>query len=329
MIYDVIGDIHGHADKLKGLLDKLGYKMTQHETLNISYYQPPPNHRAIFIGDLIDRGPHEIETLQLVFAMLDAGVADALMGNHEYNALAYATVDDMAEPTQGKLKYLRSHNQTHTHQHQAFLDEIPFGSEAHNYWLTRFYELPLWIETEHACFVHACWDVDSMAVLKPYLTEDNRLTFEALQRSSQKHSPEYDALERVLKGVEVALPEGTSFTDKDGAVRHRMRVKWWQQPLQGERIVDIARAARSDLAQIPQQARVEDLSFDLLTDKPIFVGHYWLNGEPEPLSPQVVCTDYSVAGQGHMTAYRFDTQQPLPLCSDNFIQYKPSAITPE
>ena len=321
MIYDVIGDIHGQANKLKGLLDKLGYTLTAHPSLDINYYQPPKGHHAIFIGDLIDRGPQQLETLEIVYAMIDAGVADAIMGNHEYNALAYATIDKSAHQESDEPVYLRRHNETHNRQHQAFLDEVPFGSEAHQYWLNRFAELPLWIETEHACFVHACWDVDKMAVLKPMLTADNRITEEALQRTGQKHSTEYDALERVLKGVEIALPEGRSFTDKDGAVRHRVRVRWWEDQLQGRRIIDVARAPSSDLAQIPVEARVENLEFALKTDKPVFIGHYWLTGKPEPLSTQVVCTDYSAAATGHLTAYRFDSSNPYPLSADNFIQY--------
>ena len=317
MIYDVIGDIHGHADKLIGLLNKLNYTLTTDPHTNQSYYAPPDGHRAMFIGDLIDRGNKELATLQIVFAMLDAGVADAVMGNHEYNALAYATQD----PIDKKRGYLRAHNQTHTRQHEAFLAEVPFGSESHQYWLKRFYELPLWIETEHACFVHACWHVDKMAILAPLLTSKHCLTPEALHQTAQKGTEEYEALERILKGVEMPLPEGVSFQDKDGAVRRNMRVQWWQDNLLGKRIVDIARAPTHDLAQIPADIIATDIDFTLKTRKPVFVGHYWLTGQPAPLSPQVVCTDYSAAGTGFLTAYQFDTQQPLPLSTDNFVQY--------
>ena len=87
MIIDVIGDIHGYADKLVGLLKQLGY------VHNGQYFVPPEGHRALFIGDLMDRGPQQVATLEIVFAMLDADVADAVMGNHEYNALAFATPD--------------------------------------------------------------------------------------------------------------------------------------------------------------------------------------------------------------------------------------------
>src|SRR5690606_39691003 len=106
-------------------------------------------------------------------------------------------------------RYLRSHSDVHVRQHEAFLAEVPFGSEAHQYWLRRFYEIPLWLEADYACFVHACWDVDSMAVLKPLLTADNCLTPEAVIASSHKHSPAYDALERVLKGVATADRKST------------------------------------------------------------------------------------------------------------------------
>ncbi|GAF62648.1 calcineurin-like phosphoesterase [Psychrobacter sp. JCM 18903] len=69
-------------------------------------------------------------TLEIVFAMLDANVADAIMGNHEYNALAFATLDP-----DNSSQYLRSHNDIHTRQHAAFLAEIAFGSERHQYCL--------------------------------------------------------------------------------------------------------------------------------------------------------------------------------------------------
>ncbi|MGP4713709.1 metallophosphoesterase [Psychrobacter sp. DM8] len=311
MIIDIIGDIHGYADKLIGLLTQLDY---QH---NGQYFVPPKGHRALFIGDLIDRGPQQIKTLEIVFAMLDAGVADAVMGNHEYNALAFATLDP-----EHPEHYLRVHNEIHTRQHKAFLDEVTFGSELHTYWLKRFYEIPLWLETDYACFVHACWDVDSMAMLKPLLTDDNRLTLKALIHTSQKHTPLFEALERVLKGVETPLPEGIVMVDKEGTTRTRVRVRWWLDDLNDRPIHDIARAPASAIAQIPYDTKPEPIDFTLKTTKPIFVGHYWLTGTPAPLSPQVVCTDYSAAvDSGYLTSYQLDTDHPLPLSPNNFVQY--------
>ena len=312
MIIDVIGDIHGYADKLSGLLIQLGY------VHNGQYFVPPANHRALFIGDLIDRGSQQLATLELVFAMLDADVADAVMGNHEYNALAFATIDPN-NPEQ----YLRPHNAIHIAQHQAFLAEIAFDSELHHYWLARLYELPLWIETEQACFVHACWDVDSMMVLQPLLTTDHCLTERALIMTSQKHSVPYEALERVLKGVETPLPKGLVMIDKEGTKRSRVRVRWWLDDLDKRTIHQIARAPSSGLAQIPIDALAENIDFTLKTDKPVFVGHYWLTGEPEPLSTQVVCTDYSAAvDSGYLTCYQLDTADASVLSASNFVQHR-------
>lgn len=312
MIIDIIGDVHGYADKLIGLLKQLGY------VHNGQYFVPPSGHRALFIGDLIDRGSQQVATLEIVFAMLDADVADAVMGNHEYNALAFATLD----PDEAN-QYLRSHNEAHNRQHEAFLTEVPFGSKSHQYWLQRLYEIPLWLETDYACFVHACWDVDSMAVLKPLLTDDNCLTPHGLIATAKEGTAPFDALERVLKGVETSLPDGIVMIDKEGTKRTRVRVRWWLDELNKRTMHEIARAPASALAQIPNEVLAENIDFALKTDKPVFVGHYWLTGAPEPLSPQVACTDYSAAvDSGYMTCYQLDTEQPLPLKASNFVQYR-------
>jgi Calcineurin-like phosphoesterase len=59
-----------------------------------------PDRRAIFVGDLIDRGPAIGEVIEIVEGMVRAGVAHIVMGNHEFNALCYHTPD-------GKGEYLR------------------------------------------------------------------------------------------------------------------------------------------------------------------------------------------------------------------------------
>lgn len=309
MIYDIIGDIHGRADKLIGLLQQLGYHN------NGQFFEAPNNHQAVFIGDLIDRGNQQLETLQIVFNMIDNGMAYAVMGNHEYNALAYATKDKRNEQ-----HYLRKHNETNMKQHQAFIKEVGFDSELHHFWLQRFYELPLWLELDNVCFVHACWDENAMQVLQPLLTDDNRLTENALQLISYKGTPEYEALERVLKGVESPLPNGLFMVDKEGTKRHKVRIKWWKNMVSNQPVHEVARISQSDLAHIPKETLTGDIDFKLLTNKNIFVGHYWLTGEPEPLSKQVVCVDYSAGGTGFLTAYQFDTDKPT-IVANNFIQF--------
>jgi hypothetical protein len=59
MIYDIIGDIHGHADKLEGLLIKLDYEMKD------GFYQHN-NRKVVFVGDFIDRGTQNRRVVEVV-----------------------------------------------------------------------------------------------------------------------------------------------------------------------------------------------------------------------------------------------------------------------
>lgn len=310
MIYDIIGDIHGQAYKLIGLLTKLGYHY------NGKFWQAPANHQAIFIGDLVDRGNQQLQTLQIVFGMIDHGSAQAVMGNHEYNAIGYAT----AHPDGG---FCRQRNYRNTIQHQAFLDELPLGSSEHAYWIDRLYELPLWLQLPELNIVHACFDERAMQILSPLLTAKKQLTKQAMIATSTIHTPEFFALERVLKGIESPLPAGVTLTDGHGIVRNKTRVKWWVENWQNKPLVEVAQLGSSSTLDLPPNCPTTPTAseFYLQTKKPIFIGHYWLDGTPDLLSSQVVCTDYSAGKDGFLTAYRFDTNQSH-LSAKNFIQYQ-------
>jgi len=77
--FDLIGDVHGCFDELTALLAKLGYAKS---TVNA-----PPAHpngrRAVFLGDLVDRGPNSPGVLRLAMAMVDHGSALCVPGNHD------------------------------------------------------------------------------------------------------------------------------------------------------------------------------------------------------------------------------------------------------
>ena len=85
MPFDVIGDIHGELGKLVELLGHLGYQ----EKAGAFRHS---DRTAIFVGDLIDRGPKQLDTVNLVQRMVEAGAAQCIMGNHEFNAIAWATL---------------------------------------------------------------------------------------------------------------------------------------------------------------------------------------------------------------------------------------------
>jgi protein phosphatase len=77
--FDVIGDVHGCYDELALLLDRLGYEITADGTAA----SHPAGRTAVFVGDLVDRGPATPAVLRLVMGMTAAGSALCVAGNHE------------------------------------------------------------------------------------------------------------------------------------------------------------------------------------------------------------------------------------------------------
>ena len=81
--FDIIGDVHGCRSELDRLLGELGYEMAADGDTGRWRVAPPAGRRAIFVGDLTDRGPHNRDTLALALDMLEDGVALAVPGNHD------------------------------------------------------------------------------------------------------------------------------------------------------------------------------------------------------------------------------------------------------
>lgn len=74
---DLIGDVHGELAALENLLTRLGV-----DTVNLTAAR-----HVVFVGDLVDRGPDSVGVVDLVARMVDAGIASAVLGNHELNLL--------------------------------------------------------------------------------------------------------------------------------------------------------------------------------------------------------------------------------------------------
>ncbi len=76
--FDIIGDVHGCCDELEELLQQLGYTRSDGGP-----WVHPAGRQAIFVGDLVDRGPRIVDTLKTVMAMTQAGAALCVPGNHD------------------------------------------------------------------------------------------------------------------------------------------------------------------------------------------------------------------------------------------------------
>ncbi len=84
--FDLIGDVHGCFDELRSLLDRLGYGVDarpEEDGARGYAVTPPPGRKAVFIGDLVDRGPKIPDVLRLAIGMVRAGTALCVPGNHD------------------------------------------------------------------------------------------------------------------------------------------------------------------------------------------------------------------------------------------------------
>ncbi len=87
--FDIIGDIHGCFEETRSLLARLGYTVSESTRESGIRYSatPPDGRRAVFVGDLVDRGPDSPGVLRLVMDMVEDGVAICVPGNHEAKLL--------------------------------------------------------------------------------------------------------------------------------------------------------------------------------------------------------------------------------------------------
>ena len=85
--FDIIGDVHGCADELETLLERLGYGRTALAGSGPGWanvgYAHPEGRKAVFVGDLVDRGPRVLDTLSIARNMVALGSALCVPGNHD------------------------------------------------------------------------------------------------------------------------------------------------------------------------------------------------------------------------------------------------------
>ena len=300
-LYDLIGDIHGHASELIELLEHLGY---EESTTGYAH----PSRQVVFLGDFIDRGREQREVLRIVMQMVRNGHAISVMGNHEFNALAYHTPNEYG--------FLRPHSDKNRKQHHAFLEAFDDDPQAKAEVLDFFYQLPLWLDLPGLRVVHACWQQSSIDALSGLL-DGARLDETTLVKASSEGSLEYEAIETLLKGYEVKLPTGVVFEDKDGYPRSLMRVRWWCRDAQT--LGELALPFDIDIGDAGSLPAPSDMPLYESSAKPCFIGHYWLNGDPAPLTNNVACLDYSVAKRGKLVAYRWDGESELTQAKFTFV----------
>ena len=299
--YDIIADIHGRFDKLAALMERLGYEN------NGSSFTPPTGHRALFLGDLIDTKPgHPYpggvrSTLIAVKAMCDRGDALCLMGNHELNAVLFHTNDPSGLP-------LKDQSPRNQRTHQGTLDDFPDyadpASEWRTVWLPWLKGLPISLDLGGFRAVHACWHPAYLVLL-----DGKSLTDDAfLLACADKLKPEGEAIEAVLKGIEVPLPDGYFFTDHTGTKRSLFRARWWEAPADDILCDQLVFPVCAQIGAVPVDPAARAMFCPYPTnDRPVFFGHYFkpANTPIQPERHNVACLDHSAATGGPLVAYQW------------------------
>jgi hypothetical protein len=302
---DVIGDVHGEIDALLSLLGHLGYANTGSH---------PDGRRAVFVGDLCDRGPDSPAVLDLVMDRVRLGLAQCVLGNHELNVL-------LGAPKHGNGWFF---DRNHELQSGEFLHSRAATPERRRAWVGFLDRLPLALERADLRIVHACWDDAAIARLgsclddRPYveaheefrLAAKSLLTDTGIERRAARELGRYRHELRIRNATVPMLPavaeEATMLQNGNpvkvltsgleapasdpswagGQWRMTQRSRWWNEYTDARAVIT-GHYWRRDLRASP-----EDVTGDW--DYPL--GDY---GPYEWMGPRrnVFCVDYSVGGR--------------------------------
>lgn len=266
----------------------------------------------IFVGDLIDRGDDHRGVLTTVKAMVDAGTAQMVMGNHEFNAVCFATID----PSSGL--FLREHSDKNVGQHDAFRKQLSAGEQAH--WIEWFKTLPLWLDLGALRIIHACWHNQSIELLRGAAGFKGN-TFpddiDSWVRANTKHDSIWEAIEILLKGPEIKLePYGLpEFRDPGGQMRGEARAAWWRpgattldKLIDANALTELEDGTPYPTIETGRPCEPRDRSFAYSDDVPVAYGHHWREWAPKEhidWTDRTACVDFSAAKGGPLVAYQW------------------------
>jgi len=284
--YDIIGDVHGQATQLETLLRALGYRQSSQGVWGHKQRQ------ALFVGDLIDKGPDPAGALVLVYRMIEAGHARMVVGNHELNWIQQAA--DHTNDIQSFLDATAKH-----HSRFPLVERYQYEPETllrlFN-WLRR---QPIYIDEPNLRVVHACWDQASINCLRK--NGIHTLDDVALAAYRTTYSPVYFALDMVIAGCEHSLPGAANV---ENFRTQRRRIRWWNKA-----------AARVNPIELqPVQGRHPGYPEDAPA---VFFGHYALVDQPRAMAHNQASVDYSAVYGGPLVAYRYTPGQRLS--DDHFV----------
>ncbi|WP_297086317.1 metallophosphoesterase [uncultured Draconibacterium sp.] len=298
-MYDIIGDVHGYATLLKKLLLEMGYKKT-----NGSFSHE--SRKAIFVGDFINRGPEIRKTIRIIKAMVEAGHAYAVLGNHELNAIIYHLKDKQGRSIINKpSKYFLSLFKT--------INEYSAQSLEWRENLKWLRTLPLFLDFGEIRVVHACWS-DQAIQTAAGLYEDGRLRKKVFRKVYKKNnSEEAKCVWLLTKGINMNMPSDLRVMNNKGVSPRSFRIKWWEN-LAGYDFRTASFESKFTMPAYTIPKEIVPATFPYPEDAPIlFFGHYCRGVGPYLIKPNICCVDSCVTGTKSLLAYRWSGEKELNM----------------
>lgn len=296
VMYDIIGDIHGHADLLEKLLEKLGYSLS-----NGVYTHP--ERKAVFVGDIINRGPGIRKSVRIVRSMVDAGFAYAVLGNHELNAILYATIDKSGKSLRKRLPRYKLPLMGTLESYEKYPEEWKETVK----WLRH---LPFFLELDGLRVAHGAWIDQYVETITHFLDGEKKLKKHFLKAYLDSDELS-EAVNGMVKGLEFQLPKDLCLRDNDGLMVRKYRIEWWNSAAD-KTFNQVAFGNRFSLPEysIPKEL-VPSVKPYVVDEKPVIFGHYGLVNGPYLVAPNLCCIDCGVSRSGILMAYRW--------CGEHFL----------
>jgi hypothetical protein len=297
MIYDIIGDVHGHAALLKKLLLKMGYRKGEN-----GYFHS--ERKAIFVGDFINRGPEIRKTIRIIRTMEENNNALAILGNHEINAIVFHLKDKggkplVKEPRKTYLSLFKTIN-----EFLAFPDEL----KGHLRWMRR---LPLFLELGDIRIVHACWSVTAINAVKYALNEERSKKSIFREYYKNPKSELSKSISVLTKGIDFEMPGDLKVINNKGVAPRSFRLSWWENPL-GKTFYEMSFESKFELPEYTIPEEIIPSTFAYSENEPIvFFGHYCRANGPHIIKTNLCCVDSCVPGAKTLTAYSWNGEKVL------------------
>lgn len=303
-MYDIIGDVHGHAGMLKKMLLHLGYSKS------VSGYSHP-SRKAIFVGDFINRGDDSRKTLYIIRNMVDNGNALAVLGNHEIYAILLSLKDKgdvplVKIPKGGLLSALKTIKE---------FSKFPDEWKSYLKWMRK---LPFFLDLDGIRVVHACWSDKHINIIKEDISKE--IPVKDIFRNYFK-KPQLElskAITILTKGMDFELPGDLKIINNKGISPRSFRMRWWEEA-EGKTFEEISFESKFTLPSYTIPEQILPTSINYGEEKPpVFFGHYSRYEGPHIIKPNICCIDSWIAGSKTLTAYCWSGEKSL--IKENLVQ---------